>query len=73
MTKTTNPELCSLITNVCKLPKNFDFPEIMQPFRLFGLKSVHGFVILGGRMKPIACLVFYLVIKSGKVFTKHFI
>ena len=33
MTKTTNPELCSLITNVCKLPKNFDFPEIMQPFR----------------------------------------
>ena len=29
----TDPELCSLITNVCKPPKNFDFPEIAQPFR----------------------------------------
>ena len=30
--KTINPELVSLITNVCKLPKNFDFPVIAQHF-----------------------------------------
>ena len=30
--KTTNPELVSLITNVCKPPKNFDFPVIVQHF-----------------------------------------
>ena len=33
MSNTTNPELCSLKTNVCKPPKNFDFSEIVQPFR----------------------------------------
>ena len=33
MPDTTDPELCSLITNVCKLPKNFDFPETEQSFR----------------------------------------
>ena len=27
MPDTINPELCSLITNVCKPPENFDFPE----------------------------------------------
>ena len=30
---------------------------------MFGLKSVHGFVILVGKIKFVACLVFYLVIK----------
>ena len=30
--KTINPELVSLITNVGKLPKNFDFPVIAQHF-----------------------------------------
>ena len=29
----TDPGLCFLITNVCKPPKHFDFPEITQPFR----------------------------------------
>ena len=33
MSNTTNPELCSLITNVCKPPKYFDLPETAQPFR----------------------------------------
>ena len=32
MSNTTDPELCSLITNVCKPPKNLDFQEIAQPF-----------------------------------------
>ena len=27
MSDTIDPELCSLITNVCKPPQNFDFPE----------------------------------------------
>ena len=63
MPDTTDPELCFLITNVCKPPTNFDFPENEQPLGLFGLKSFHGFVILGGRIERIDCLVFYLVIK----------
>ena len=33
MSDTTDSELCCLITNVCKPPKNFDFPETGQPFR----------------------------------------
>ena len=33
MSDTTDPEMCSLITDVCKPPKNFDFPETEQPFR----------------------------------------
>ena len=27
MSDTTYPELCSLIANLCKPPKHFDFPE----------------------------------------------
>ena len=63
MSDTTDPELCSHVTNVCKPLQNFDFPEAEQPLRLFALKSFHGFVIFGGRKEPIACHVFYLVIK----------
>ena len=33
MSDTTDPELFSLITNVCKPPKSFDFAEAEQPFR----------------------------------------
>ena len=33
MSDTIDPELCSLITNVCKPPQNFDFPEAEQPLR----------------------------------------
>ena len=33
MSDTTDPELCFLITNVCKPLKNFGTPEIEQPFR----------------------------------------
>ena len=33
MSNTIDPELCFLITSVCKAPKNIDFPEIGQPFR----------------------------------------
>ena len=28
-----DPEQCSLITNACKPPRNFDFPEIAPPVR----------------------------------------
>ena len=38
MSNTTVPELCSLITNVCKPTKNFDFPEVEQHFRFFWFK-----------------------------------
>ena len=33
MSDKTDLELCSFITNVCKPPKNFCFPEAEQPFR----------------------------------------
>ena len=33
MSDTTDPELCSLTTNLCKLPKNLDFPEAKESFR----------------------------------------
>ena len=33
MSDTADPELCSLITNVYKPPKHFDFPKIDQRFR----------------------------------------
>ena len=33
MTDTADPELCSLIINVCKPSKNVDNPETEQPVR----------------------------------------
>ena len=33
MPDTTDPELCSLITNMCNPPKNFGIPETEQLFR----------------------------------------
>ena len=49
----SDPELYSLITKKCKSPQNFDLPGS------FDLKSFHGFFILGGRIKPIACFVLF--------------
>ena len=67
MPSTTHPELCSLITNVCKLPKDLNLPEGEQPF---DLKSFYEFVILGGKMEPIVCLLFYLVKKMWDILYK---
>ena len=33
MLDTADPELCSIITNVCKPPKHVDFPETEKAFR----------------------------------------
>ena len=33
MSDTTDPELCFVITDLCKQPKNLDFPKAEQPFR----------------------------------------
>ena len=44
-------------------PKVLTSKKFGSPLCLFGLKSVPRFVIFVGRIKPIACLVFYLVIK----------
>ena len=33
MSDATDPKLYSFMTNVCKPPKNFDFPETEQSFR----------------------------------------
>ena len=44
-------------------------PKILAPHKvsgllgLFCLKSFHGFVLVGGRIEPYVCLVFYLVLK----------
>ena len=69
MTNSTDPEMCSLIANVCKPPKNFDFPEIVQ---LLGFKIFHEFVIIVGMIEPITCIVFYLVIRTwGNHYQSH--
>ena len=39
MSDTTDPELCSLINNVWKPPKNFEFPETEQLFRFVGIEE----------------------------------
>ena len=61
MSEPNNSELYSLITNVYKPPKIFDFPETEQPFDWF--EKFHGFVIFGGMIEPITYLVFYLIIR----------
>ena len=38
MSNTTDPQLYSLTTSVCKPPQNFDFSETEQPFRFVGSK-----------------------------------
>ena len=52
--------------------------KLSGPLGLSGLKSFPGFVTLGGRMVPIAFLVFYLAIKLWevlvwKIFTENHI
>ena len=44
-------------------PEILTFQKFHSTLCLFGLKSLHRYVILVGRIKPIACLVFYLVVK----------
>ena len=66
MSDTADLELCSLITNVYKPPKNFDFPKIDQRFRCVWFEMFHRFIVLGGRIGRISCLVFCLVIKMWK-------
>ena len=47
--------------------KILTFQKLSGPLGLYGLKSLHGFVTLGGRMVPIAFFVFYLAIKLREV------
>ena len=63
----SDPELYSPITNMYKPPKILTFQKLSGPLGLSGLKSLHGFVTLGGRMVPIAFFVFYLAIKLREV------
>ena len=53
MSDTTDPELCSLITNVCEPPKTFDFWETGQ-----SLKSLYEFAILGWKKYCLPCVLF---------------
>ena len=69
MPGTTHPELYSLITNMCKPPKELHLPEGEQPFDL----RFYEFVILGGKMEPIVCLLFYLAIKMWEIHYKNHI
>ena len=71
MSNTTDPEL-SVITNVCKpSKKKLTSQKLRSPLNLFCLKSFFEFVILTERIEPIACLVFYLVIKMCKNHIKN--
>ena len=51
------------------------FKKLSNPLGLFGLKSFHGFVILGGvgegNLLPALCLI--CTYKCGKIFTKDHI
>ena len=40
MSDTTDPEVLSLITNMCKPPINFDFPKAEQPFGFVWFKKI---------------------------------
>ena len=67
-------------------PKTLTSQKLSSPLGLLGLKIFHGFGIIGGRIEPIVCLVFYVVIKmleniyknsyqnlqtAVKIFNKH--
>ena len=41
MSDKTDSEPCSLITNMCKQPKHFDFPEHENPFKFGWFKGFH--------------------------------
>ena len=43
--------------------KILTFQKLSDSLGLLELKNFHRFVILGGRIEPIVCLVFYLIIK----------
>ena len=70
MSDTTDPKLCSLITNCVNHPKISTTQKLSSPLGFFGLEIFHKFAIVGGRIKPIACVVFYFVIKMRKMFYK---
>ena len=44
-------------------PKILTPHKVSSPLGLFCLKSFHEFVLVGGKIEPIVCLVFYLVLK----------
>ena len=47
--------------------------KLSNPLGLFGLKSLYEYVILIDKIEPIACLVFYLVIKGwGNLYKKAY-
>ena len=54
MSDTTDPELSSLITNVWKPPKNFDFPESEQLYRFVWFEE------FPWKIEPITCLVLFV-------------
>ena len=54
-------------------PKVLTSQKPVSTLGLLGLKNFHGFVILRGRIEPIACLVLYLVIKMwGNLYKKSY-
>ena len=42
-------------------PQILRLQKLSSPLGLFGFKSFHEFFMVGGRIEPIACIVFYLV------------
>ena len=60
MLNTIDPELCSLITNVCKSPKNFDFPETALHFMFIWFEEIPWvcFYCWEDRTYCLACVLF---------------
>ena len=58
---------CVLLSEMCiNHPKILTFLKLISALGVFGLKCFHRFVVLGGRIGRISCLVFCLVIKMWK-------
>ena len=62
---------CVLLQQMCvNHPKVLTSEKLSSPSGLFGFKSFHEFVVLGGRIRPIACLEFLVIKKWGNFYKK---
>ena len=70
MSETICPELCSLIINVSKSPKYFDFSETEKSVSFVWFEKFPWICYSWWEDKASCLLVFSLVIKFGKIFQK---
>ena len=71
MSDTADPELCSFITNVCKPPKNLNFPQTEQPLRFILFEEFPWVCYCSweDRFYCLPCVLFGH--KNGNIYTKN--